>query len=452
MNPGRLRILRTTENPAGPVLYWMHRDFRTADNWGFVHALDEARRRQQSLAVVFCLTPRFLAATAFHFEFLLEGLQEIETDLDDLGVPLCALSGQPGEEVARFANQIRAGLVVTDFDPLRLKRSWLGTCMSRTSCALHEVDSRNVVPCLVASDKREYMARTLRPKIRRLLPEYLEEFPRLEPQPHVWSHTCPGPDFTYLHRQLAGLDAHRPQTVLRPGERGARALLTTFLDGQLHGYAARRDPNLDVTSRLSAYLHFGMISAQRIMLEIRDRRLNGTDVDEFVDELLVRRELAENFCQHTQDYDSVSAFPAWARQTLHKHRSDLRPTVYTQGQLRRAETHDPLWNAAQTQMVQSGYMHGYLRMYWAKKILQWSENEVNALATAIELNDRFSLDGRDPNGYAGIAWSIGGVHDRGWTERPIFGTVRYMNLAGARRKFDVDRFVQTWLPHTQQSS
>jgi len=445
MNLRRVHILKTAPAVAGPVLYWMHRDFRAADNWGLIHARLQALKRGQPVAVVFCLAPSFPGATLPHFEFMLQGLNETAKTLRQSNIPFFALHGDPGNEVAHFARTHMAGLIVTDFDPLRIKIRWMQGLLDACDQPVHEVDSRNIVPARVASDHREFMARTIRPKIQRQLHEFLDDFPVLPPHPHSWPSATLPPDFSNV-RQNPGIEAAiPPETRVKPGEEAARALLVDFLDKRLPFYMHRNDPNQDVCSDLSAHLHFGMISAQRVVLEIQARRIMGEQVDSFLDELIIRRELSDNFCLHTPDYDTEAGFPAWARETLHRHRHDPRPAIYAPEEFEQAGTHDPLWNAAQIQMMRSGKMHGYLRMYWAKKILEWSPSASEALRTAIRLNDRYSLDGRDSNGYTGISWSIGGVHDRGWTERSIFGKIRYMNLAGARRKFDVERYVRSWM-------
>lgn len=444
MNLRRVHIVRSAPEGPGPVIYWMHRDFRAADNWGLTHARLEALRLGRPVAVAFCMSPTFLDAAPPHFEFLLAGLAETAESLGRAGIPFVALRGDPGREIGRLASDRRAALVVTDFDPLRPKRRWVDDLVDACAAPIHEVDSRNIVPARVASDHREFMARTIRPKISRLLPEFLDEFPVLPPHPHPWPGEIRPPDFDALRQAVRAQAVTPPRTDIMPGEAAGLALTREFLDRRLPFYAHRNDPNRDVCSRLSAHLHFGMLSAQRVVLEVRGRKLGGENVDAFLEELVIRRELSDNFCLHTPDYDSESGFPAWARESLHTHRKDPRPALYSPEEFEQARTHDPLWNAAQTQMVRCGRMHGYLRMYWAKKILEWSPSAADALRTAIRLNDRYSLDGRDTNGYTGIAWSIGGVHDRGWTERPIFGKIRYMNLAGARRKFDVDRYVRSW--------
>ncbi|NLW82470.1 MAG: deoxyribodipyrimidine photo-lyase [Desulfovibrionales bacterium] len=443
MNPRRCRILRDGPSGSGPILYWMHREFRASDNWGLTHARLLGLKSHQPVGVVFCLAESYLDATVRHFDFLFRGLEGTSRSIQNSGLRFFVLHGSPGLEVARLARQCGAGAIVMDFDPLRIKRKWVEDLLLSCQIPVHEVDSRNIVPCWITSERREFAARTIRPKIRRLLPEFLEEFPRL-PAPRPWAESSTPPDFSRLLTSVKADTTVGPVAWITPGESAGQAVLKNFLSTRLPHYLLRNDPNQDVCSHLSAHLHFGMVSAQRILLELQEQSMQGEQVDSFVEELLVRRELADNFCAYTPDYDAESGFPVWARETLHAHRHDPRPVLHSSEELEHARTLDPLWNAAQTQMVRTGKMHGYLRMYWAKKILEWTPDVHEALRIAIRLNDRYSLDGRDSNGYTGIAWSMGGVHDRGWTERPVFGKIRYMNLQGARRKFDVDRFVRTW--------
>lgn len=446
INPRRVRPYKGARPDDGPVLYWMHRDFRARNNWGLIRARQEALRLRVPVAVVFCLVPEFLGATFRQYDFLLRGLEETADLLEIAGIPLILRCGAPEIEMRRLCEEHKPSLVVTDFDPLRIKRQWLRVLTESAACVVEEVDSRNIVPAWLASEHREFMARTFRPKIHGLLGEFLEPFPELAPHPFTWIVPPAGLDFLSLRARLK-VDTDVPPVVwLQPGENGALATLETFFTHRLAAYGQRNDPNKNVCSDLSPYLHFGMISAQAIVLELRQRGLEGEAVDDFVEELVVRRELSDNFCLHTPDYDQVSGFSPWARSTLAAHQGDPRPYLYSDEAFDRGQTHDPLWNGAQNQLVRTGKMPGYLRMYWAKKILEWTENPARALRVAIHLNDRYALDGRETNGYAGIAWSIGGVHDRGWAERPIFGTIRYMNQAGARRKFDVNRYVRTWTP------
>jgi len=450
MNSGidfrRLRMHGGAVHTSGPVLYWMHRAFRSRDNWALLHAAQQARYLGVPLAVAFCLAPTFLDATLRQYDFFLNGLEETARSLAEANIPLILRSGDPAEEMVRLCTELTPALVATDFDPLRVKRQWLRTVTGHVRCPVHEVDSRNIVPAWIASDRREFMAKTFRPRIHRHLQDFLTVVPPLQPHPHAWP-TLPGSlDFPALRARLRVDRSVQPVSWPRSGEAAAWDTLDTFLRERLAGYGQRNDPNQSVCSNLSPFLHFGMISSHAIVLEIGRRGLHGEVVDSFIEELVVRRELADNFCLHTPDYDQISGFPEWAQRTLARHRHDPRPYVYDDAQFDRAQTHDPLWNAAQHQLVASGKMAGYMRMYWAKKILEWSEDPAEALRIAIWLNDRYALDGRETNGYSGIAWSIGGVHDRGWTERPIFGTIRSMSEAGCRRKFDVNRYIHTWTP------
>jgi len=441
MHPARARLIHTTLEHPGPVLYWMHREMRAADNWALLHARALAAERGQPLAVVFCLARRYPLAALAHFAFMVHGLAETGSTLAALGIPLVILRGEPGQVVADYARHVRAGLLVTDADPTKPKRAWLADLLAKLSCPAIEVDARNVVPARVASDKAEYMARTIRPKIQRRLPEFLDPFPAVAPQATAWSAALPAADWPALLAEFGPPPEHFP-----PGEGAALAALDRFLFSGLPRYADDRNTPVEpAASRLSPYLHFGQISAQRIALRVLAEVKAPSEAREaFLEQLIVRRELAENFCLHTPHYDTPEAFPAWARATLAKHEADVRPYLVTDGQLDAGETRDPLWNAAQRQLLATGHMHGWLRMYWAKQILLWSPDAATALARVLHLNDTLSLDGRDVNGYAGAAWSIGGVHDRPWPERAVFGTVRSMTASGAARKFETRVFIDRW--------
>jgi deoxyribodipyrimidine photo-lyase len=416
----------------------MSRDQRVADNWALLHAQSLALQRQVPLAVVFTLAPGFLGATRRQYGFMLRGLRETAQRLQALAIPFFLLPGEPPAAISRFAATHQPGAIVTDFDPLRIKQHWQQAVAREARIALHEVDAHNIVPCRIASPKREFGAYTLRPRLHRLLREFLSEFPALVRHPFPWPVAADLFDPAALLDGLA-IDRTVSESALTPGASAGRERLTTFITDGLARYDTwRNNPCLEGQSGLSPYLHFGQLAPQRVALAAA----GVPGAESFLEELIVRRELADNFCLHTRDYDQVTAFPAWARETLAAHRSDRREYRYSAAQFADGATHDPLWNAAQQEMVVTGRMHGYLRMYWAKKILEWSGSAEEALATAIALNDRYQLDGRDPNGYAGIAWSIGGVHDRAWGERPVFGKIRYMNLAGCRRKFDVAAYIR----------
>jgi len=444
----RIRILKQGSPGTGPVVYWMSRDQRVEDNWALLFAQEAALERRVPLAVAFCLVSSFLEATIRHYGFMLKGLRRVEIRLGELGIPFFLVSGEPGREVPRFAAEHGASALVTDFDPLRLKGQWKRGVADRVDLPIYEVDGRNIVPCWIASSKQEFGAYTLRPKIRRALPDFLTEFPALRRHRIPWKGPLPQTDWIRIEASLQ-VDRAVPEVEwLEPGERAAREVLHQFLHTRLSLYPERRnDPTRDGVSHLSPYLHFGQISAQRVALEVwKQERVNAEAREVFLEELIVRRELSDNFCFYIRDYDDFSGFPTWAQKTLNEHRRDRREYVYSVQEFEEGKTHDDLWNAAQLEMVRTGKMHGYMRMYWAKKILEWTESPEEALRIAIYLNDRYELDGRDANGYVGIAWAIGGVHDRAWGERPIFGKIRFMSASGCKSKFNVKAYIERNLP------
>ncbi|HUJ90745.1 MAG TPA: deoxyribodipyrimidine photo-lyase [Syntrophorhabdales bacterium] len=444
MNERRIRLIKDGgPEHEGPVLYWMSRDQRVKDNWALLFAQGLALERKKPLGVLFCLVPQFLGATSRQYTFMLEGLREAEQSLAKANVAFFLLTGTPEKEIPRFVAQHEVGTLVTDFDPLRVKRAWRQLVADKVKIAFYEADAHNIVPCWLASPKAEIGARTLRPKISRLLPEFLEPFPRFKKHPFPWKREPMPVDWEAVAR-IVRADPTSPVKWIKPGAAEAARKLRLFIERKLVSYdEGRNDPSRDSVSHLSAYLHFGQISAQRVALEVSKAPLPMTIKEAFLEQLIVRRELADNFCYYNEQYDSFEGFPGWAQKTLRDHAKDPRPYLYTREQLEHAQTHDQLWNAAQLEMKSHGKMHGYMRMYWAKKILEWTRHPREALEIAIYLNDRYELDGRDPNGYTGIAWSIGGVHDRPWPERPIFGKIRYMSYNGCKSKFDVKAYIES---------
>lgn len=440
VNPKRIRALTKEEQTKGPVIYWMSRDQRTEDNWALLYARQLAQKHDSCMAVAFCLAAQFLGATGRQYHFLLQGLKEVEKRLQALNIPFFLLRGDPGKEMPRFLGEIGAGALVCDFSPLRESRQWKREVAGQMQIAFYEVDAHNIIPCWFASQKQEWAAYSFRPKCHRLLPEFLEEFPPLQEIPEKNSSTREN-DWRAAERWIGTDDISEAKGIM-PGEAAAAKKLGHFLEHKLAGYERdRNDPNKDGQSGLSPYLHFGQISAQRVALEVLRSML---DAGSFLEELIVRKELADNFCYYSQHYDDILGYPAWAKASLSDHERDRREYLYTQEELERARTHDDLWNSAQQEMLRTGKMHGYLRMYWAKKILEWTKSPAAAQQAAIYLNDRYELDGRDPSGYTGIAWSLGGVHDRAWKERAIFGKVRYMSYNGAKSKFDVQAYIDKW--------
>jgi deoxyribodipyrimidine photo-lyase len=422
----------------------MQRAQRAVDNPALDVAVRAANELRLPLAVFFGLHPNYPGANLRHYAFLLEGLEETARGVERRGAAFI-LRSYPRHDLLRFCDEVRAALVIGDENPLREPESWRRSASKKLNVPLWTVDADTVAPTKLFA-KEEYAARTLRPKIRAVLDVFLQ--PLEEPL-----CICPWP--AKSRPEAERLDAGRLLKTL-PLDRGASAVsrfkggtaeglrrLRLFIDDRLSDYPLRRNlPQEAGTSELSAYLHFGHLGPLTIALAVKGAGAPEEVKRAYLEELIVRRELSINYVARNANYDSLGGSPDWARATLDRHRDDIRPHIYSRTRLEESGTHDPLWNAAQLEMTATGYMHGYLRMYWAKKILEWSETPEEAFATAVCLNDKYFLCGRDPNGYTGIAWAIGGKHDRPWgPRRPVFGTVRYMSAAGMARKFDVKAYI-----------
>ncbi len=443
MREERIKVLKEGAINKGPVAYWMSRDQRVQDNWALIFAQELAIREKLPLIVVFCLVPQFLNATMRHYAFMLSGLKQLAQELKELHIPFALVTGEPERVMMRFVHEYSIAGLVTDFDPLRTKRQWKKAVTEKITIPFFEVDAHNIVPCWSASPKQEYGAYTIRKKIQNQLPLFLDDFTELCEHPFPWKRKIPDVQWDAVIQALTLDDAAKEVDWILPGEKNAGEALERFAAQKLHHYeTARNNPMEDGQSNLSPYLHFGQLSAQRVALIIGKSDLALQTKTAFLEELIVRRELSDNFCFYNPHYDSFEGFPEWSKKTLDDHRKDRRPYLYTLEEFKTGQTHDELWNAAQTEMVKRGKMHGYMRMYWAKKILEWTPSPEVAMETAIYLNDRYELDGRDPNGYAGIAWSIGGVHDRAWGERNVFGKIRYMSYNGCKSKFNVNRYIE----------
>ncbi len=443
---GKHRVfkLNNIEYNKGHVLYWMSRDQRVDDNWAMIYAQNFAQKHNVNLAVCFCLVDNFPGANNRHYRFMLDGLKKTLKKLNSLGIPFIVKKGIPSEIIPNIVKELSVGKLVTDFDPLRIKKDWKEQVNSKLNIPFEEVDAHNIIPCRILSVKEEYAAYTLRPKINKALEMYLEDFPKITKQEKQTINF--ETDREEIEKSLSFDFSVKPVEWLQPGEDEALEMLNTFIHDKLPKYSnERNNPIADVNSNLSPYLHFGHISAQRVALEVRKQAHDDDNSRAFFEELIVRKELSDNYCFYNENYDNFAGFPSWARKSLDEHRNDKREFVYSFDEFETAGTHDKLWNAAQLEMVNTGKMHGYMRMYWAKKILEWSESPEEAQKTAIYLNDKYELDGRDPNGFTGIAWSIGGVHDRPWFEREIFGKIRYMAESGCRKKFNVDTYIKKHL-------
>ena len=441
INEKRVRLLQKGNETNGPVVYWMSRDQRVHDNWALLFSQQIALEKKKPLIVLFNIVPDFLEATIRQYGFMLKGLREIDSELAKYNIPFFLLAGKPDVQIPEFLKQNKGSVLVSDFDSLKIKRIWKRDVARKIAIPFYEVDAHNIAPCLFVSDKLEFAAYTIRPKIHKALIEFLDEFPSLKKMGKT-EITSDKIDWVKIQNSLKINFDVKEIDWLKPGETSALKSFKYFLKNKFENYyELRNDPSRDYQSNLSPYLHFGQISAQRVALETQKFDGNKESEKSFLEELIVRRELSDNFCYFNKNYESVEGFHQWAKSSLNEHRKDERDFVYTIEQFEHAKTHEDLWNAAQMEMVTTGKMHGYMRMYWAKKILEWTKSPENALKIAIYLNDKYEIDGRDPNGYAGIAWSIGGVHDRAWFERPVYGKIRYMNRNGAEKKFDIKSYI-----------
>ncbi|MFA9479657.1 deoxyribodipyrimidine photo-lyase [Phycisphaerales bacterium AB-hyl4] len=428
------------------VLYWMQQAQRTVCNHALEYAAQQANALGLPVVVGFGLTDGYPEANARHYRFMLEGLQQVAGTLERRGIAFVLRKGDPADVAIELGHD--AAMIVCDRGYLRVQKQWRDRVADEAGRRVVQVESDVVVPVEVASDKAEYAARTIRPRLRRQLEKYLV---KLEPTPvkrDALGLKLDGVSLGDLDGLLDSLDVDRSVPPVsqhfQGGEAAARARLGAFLDERFGDYAAHRNrPETNDVSHMSKYLHFGQISPVQLALRVLERGEEARDenVASFIEELIVRRELAMNFVNYTPGYDSYACLPRWAQQTLKKHRGDEREHVYTRKQLEAGATHDAYWNAAMKEMRETGYMHNYMRMYWGKKILQWSNTPEHAYRVALALNNRWFLDGRDANSFANVAW-VFGLHDRPWAERPVFGTVRYMAATGLERKCDIQGYVR----------
>lgn len=435
------------------VLYWLRSAPRLAFNASLQAAIVRANQSELPLIIYFELNPHFPSANDRNFTFLLQGIQEFATATEKLGATF--VLHQTGTTQTPSLEQLlpKAAHIVTDHTYLRFQRQWLNQVQAHSPNPIEIQETNTVVPISIASAKAEYSAATLRRKLRPLISKYLQPdlpLPKLHNRTRLPFHSLHQQSLDQLIKQLP-IDHSAPPAPQIGGETAARTQLAQFLKISLPQYHTHRnDPTHPaVQSQLSAYLHFGHISPKEIALAVDGAKAPQAAQDAYLEELLVRRELAHNFVWHTPQYDSIDCLPEWAQKTLARHHKDQRTYLYSRKQLETAQTHDPYWNAAQLEMVKTGKMHGYMRMYWGKKVLEWNKTPADAYQTLVYLNDKYELDGRDPNGYAGIAWCFG-KHDRPWFERPIFGTVRYMAASGLERKFAIAQYVENIAALMQQ--
>jgi len=447
----RVRRLNDAPMQTGKyVLYWAQMNRRADSNHAFAYAAGLANDAQLPLLVYEGLTCSYPHANDRFHTFLLEGVPENQRRFRALGAGYCfhlrRRHADPDDAFYRLAKH--AAAVVTDDYPTFVAREHNARVPAKLPVPYFVVDASCIVP-MNLFEKREYAAYTLRPRIKARLAEYLAPVVSVRlkckfelPPPKLHTEVS-GANIAELVASCEINHEIRPSTAFRGGSLEAQRRLRYFLKKNLARYAGESNqPSAHATSNLSPYLHFGQIAAIRIAIDVRNHaRKHKLMADEFLEELIVRRELAFNFARHTDGLESLDVLPDWARRTLERHDRDKRPFLYSSLQLERAETHDELWNATQKEMLLRGKIHGYYRMYWGKKIIEWTRSHADALAFMISIHDRYALDGRDPNTYTNILWCFG-LHDRAWAERPVFGQIRYMLYEGMQRKTDVEAYIR----------
>jgi deoxyribodipyrimidine photo-lyase len=438
----RIKIINKNSHKNGRyVLYWMQAAQRIEYNHALEYSIRRANSMNKPVLVFFGMTESWPLANERHYYFMLEGIQKVQKDLQASGIQMVIRRQSPDLGAAELANE--AVLVVTDSGQLRIQRQWRQNAAKQLKCPFYEVETNLIVPVEEASDKENYSAGTFRPRIKRQFDKYL--VPLKHTKPHFGSlglkYECF--DIENIDKAISKLAIdHSVGRVnsFHGGTVEAKRRLDDFLKNKLDNFAQlRNDPCADCVSDMSPYLHFGQISPLNIAFEVLKTSSKGKDA--YLEELIVRRELSHNFVFYNDKYDSFACLPPWAARTLNFHKVDKREYLYSLSDFEQAKTHDPYWNAAQKEMILTGKMHGYMRMYWGKKILEWSRNPKTGFNIAIELNNKYELDGRGANAFAGVAWCFG-KHDRAWADRPVFGKIRYMNAAGLKRKFDADAYVE----------
>ncbi|NND01481.1 MAG: deoxyribodipyrimidine photolyase [Acidimicrobiia bacterium] len=441
IDPARIATLNDAEpREARYVLYWMQASVRTRENHALEHAVRTANSCGLPLLVGFGLDPNYPEAEPRAMRFLVDGLVDVANHLAQRNIGFTVRAGSPIDVALDLASD--AAAVVVDRNYLRKPRAWRQELASAADVRVEEVESNVVVPVEVASDKREWAARTIRPRIHEHLDRFVEE---LRTTAVEVGETGLVSSLAATNRQglleAIGLEEEADKRRFVGGELAAQRTMRQFVDERLPDYG---DAGTEVTgaasSHLSMYLHYGHLSPAAVVRAVRQSGAPAEAIDDFVEELVVRRELAHNFVWYEPDYDEFRALPEWARQTLADHREDERDTVYTKGELEAAETDDPYWNAAMTELRLTGYMHNRMRMYWGKRILGWTNTPQYGYQVALELNNRYFLDGRDPNSYANVGW-IFGLHDQAFEERDVIGKVRPMTKSGLERKIDTEEYV-----------
>ena len=399
VNPNRIKIINQKKsNIEGYIVYLCEREIRAKDNFALQFALQTSKEKGLPLKIIH---PKINYISDKKQKFIDTQILQTEKIFQKSCLDFKIINEEPSD----FLTKLKTAILIIDFNPV-LKRNYL----KNVSSIIYEIDGHNIVPARFVSDKQEYNAATFRRKI------YYNIFPFLTEYDNLTSEKTEA-DF----------------------------ILEAFIKNKLSYYAEyKNNPGVNVLSGLSKYLNLGFISAQRIALEVLKSDADIASKEVFLEELIVRKELADNFCLYAKNFKDLSSVPNWAKMSLKYHQSDLRTYTYSVQELENAQTHDKLWNAAQTQLKTEGTIHGYLRMYWAKKLSEWIDSPEEALNTAIFLNDKYAYDSPSTNGYTGILWAIGGLHDRAFADFPVTGKIRKMTLNSIRKKYDLSDYLNKY--------
>ena len=398
INPARIFELNNKPIRNGKIIYLCEREIRVKDNFALQFALQKSEELNLPLKIIH---PKINYNYQQKQEFIDNQIEQAKTQFRNIGLDFEIIEKTPHEII----KNINPAILIIDFNPI-LKRDYL----KKADFKIFEIDGHNIIPARFISDKQEYSASTIRRKIYYNIYTFLTEFRNL---------TSEKVEADYV--------------------------LEDFIKNKLQYYSENKNnPSTDAISGLSKYLNLGFISSQRVALEVIRSGVKDINKEAFLEELIIRKELADNFCLYSKSFKDFSSISNWAKMSLDNHKYDIRPYIYSLEMLENANTHDKLWNATQTQLIKEGTIHGYLRMYWAKKILEWMSTADEALKAAIYLNDKFAYDAPSANGYVGILWAIGGLHDRAFADYPVTGKIRRMTYDSMKRKYDLSNYIKKY--------
>ena len=448
----RVQLLndKPANNDGKYILYWMQMFKRTSHNHALNFAINQANERKLPLVVYEGLKFYYPWASDRFHTFILEGVEEKRAAFENLGIKyvfyLQKDDKSPKDTVAKIAKD--AALIITDDFPCFIIPKHNEAIVKKAEIPVYAVDSNGVIP-MSRFEKEEYAAYTIRPKIKKILHEYLKPFEeeKLIVRADKLKIDCPDTEIT--EKNIVKLVAEcaidhdvKASTVYLGGTANGRKRLNKFLKEILTDYDnGRNKPEKDGSSRLSSYLHFGFLSSLEIALAVKDADAKQESKDAYLEEIIVRRELSYNFTRFNPQYDSLKSLPDWVQKTMREHVDDKREIVYSLEEMENCQTYDELWNASQREMNVTGEIHNYVRMLWGKNVIAWTRNYEEAFAILEHLNNKYCLDGRNPNSYAGILWCFG-KHDRPWMKRPVFGTMRYMTSGSTGKKFNSKQYIE----------